>query len=109
LAGFQNKNNLRDAFLKVMEEFKDKFGNVQLEDPANSNNVVSRSIDPSDKMKVAFAAEQTYDKVSDSDNLADWEDVFHESTGKSVTWNNHPTTRVNSPAIIFSPRSPWCH
>jgi len=109
LAGFQNKNNLKDAFLKVIGELKDKFGNVQLEDPANSNNVVSKSIDPSDKMKVAFAAEQTYDKINDSDNLADWENVFHENTGKSVTWNNHSTVKVNSPAVVFSPRSPWCN
>jgi hypothetical protein len=109
LAGFQNKNNLKDAFLKVIEEFKDNFGNVELTDPANTNNVVSRSIEPSDKLKVSFAAEQTYDKINDSDNLADWQNVFHENIAKNVSWTDHTAAKVNSPAVVFSPRSPWAN
>lgn len=109
LTGFKNKNNLKDAFLKVIKEFKDKFGNIQLEDPANTNNVISRTIEPSDKIMVAFAAEQTYDKINGSDNPADWKAVFHANAGKSIDRNDHSTIKVNSPAVIFSPRSPWCN
>lgn len=99
LNGSRTKDNLEPSFLKVMEAFKNRFGNVELVDPANpTGNVVSRTISLSDKLTVVQAGESTFNQLDGSDNLSDWEVVFCETNAVSTT----PTSSG------FAPQAPWC-
>ena len=113
LSGSRNKNNYEKAFLGTLEAFKNEFTTLQLVDPANSNNVVSQLVSPSEKAAVAQAAQRAFDKISDSDRLADWRAVFCEDEGGI---SGHITSPLAGPTIIsshpesrgFTPRPPWC-
>lgn len=96
LSGSQNKSNLRESFLKVMEAMKDKFGNVQLVDPANTNNIVSQSINSSDKIMVNSAGEKAFNLLNRSEKISDWENIFGEAQ-----------TSLSS-SSGFTPQAPWC-
>lgn len=78
LSGSQSKTNLKVSFLKVIEAFKDEFSTTQLVDPANSNNVVSRLVDDSEKSLVEASASSTFNKIGASDELVKWQKVFEE-------------------------------
>lgn len=96
LSGSKNKSNLRESFLKVMEAMKDKFGNVQLVDPANTNNIVSQTINSGDKIMVNSAGEKAFNLLNGSEKISDWENIFGEAQ-----------TSLNS-SSGFTPQSPWC-
>jgi len=96
LSGSQNKSNLRESFLKVMEAMKDKFGNVQLVDPANTNNIVSQSINFSDKIMINSAGEKAFNLLNRSEKISDWENIFGEAQ-----------TSLSS-SSGFTPQAPWC-
>ena len=98
LNGSHNKNNLRVAILETLNAFKDQFGELHLEDPANSNNPISKLISPSHRVMVARAAEEAFNKISGSDNLADWKAVFRENSGESSS---------TGPTIIRNPSGQW--
>ncbi len=106
LSGSRNKNNLQESFLKVMETFKDKFDNLQLVDPANTNNIVSQTIDASEKMTVMSAAEDTFTSIDTSDDLSNWKAIFGETDD-----GDYPvqpiSTSPNPSSAGFTPRAPW--
>ncbi len=107
LSGSRTKDNLESSFLKVMETLKDKFGNLQLIDPANTNNVVSRTISASEKLTVAQAGEDAFNQLDGSDDLSDWKAVFVETDMGGNTMrpiSNPPSTSSNG----FTPQAPWC-
>lgn len=104
LSGSRNKSVLKESFLKVIEEFKDEFGQVELEDPANSNNVVSRTISQSDKAMVTHIAKESFEKINNSDDLDNWKDVFKD------TDSTHSTSTISTSKVVgFVPHSPWCN
>ncbi len=104
LNGSRNKNNLQESFLKVMESFKDKFGNLQLVDPANTNNVVSRTVSESDKTMTASAAEAAFERIDGSDNVSDWKDIFGEKNNSGYG-SSGPTS--TGPVVINNPPGQW--
>ena len=104
LSGSGTKDNLELSFLKVMEAFKDKFGNIELVDPANpTGNVVSRTITSSEKLVVAQAGENAFKQLVGSDNLSDWKTIFGETNVISTD-----SISSNSSSSGFTPQPPWC-
>lgn len=111
LSDVTNKGNLKTSFRKVLQALKDEFGTVQLVDPANSNNIVSQLINPSEQVLVVHTAAEALNRIEDSNDIADWAAVFREENNKG-----------NRPVIIpprnsgilhktsdqgFTPNSPW--
>ena len=50
---------IAESFLRLLEFIASSFPNVRLEDPANSNNVVSDLLTPDEKFRIAIAAERS--------------------------------------------------
>jgi len=99
LNGSQNKDNLKESFVTIMEALKDRFESIQLDDPANTNNIVSRLVNASDKAMVVQAAKNAFAKIENTDNVDEWKKVFCEQAEKSRS-NNNP--------LPFTPNRPWC-
>ncbi|HEY5368351.1 MAG TPA: hypothetical protein VIJ75_05100 [Hanamia sp.] len=99
LNGSQNKDNLKTSFVKIIEALKDRFESIQLDDPANTNNIVSRLVSTSDKAMVVQAAKDAFAKIENTDRVDEWKKVFCEQPEKSYLSNNPQP---------FIPSRPWC-
>ena len=53
LSGSRSKSDLKASVLKVLEEMKNRFDTIELVDPANTGNVVSRLMPTNEKTAVA--------------------------------------------------------
>lgn len=109
LSGSRSKNNLKDSFLKVLEEMKNRFASIELVDPANTGNVVSRLMPTSEKTAVAQIASKTFNILNSQDSLSVWEGVFNEvvSSARSTTPGLiNPTQPRTIPNTGFVPHSP---
>ena len=102
LSGYHSKDNLKNSFLKALEDIRNRFATAKLVDPANTNNVVSQLVPSSSKIMAVNAAENTFNKIEGSDNLADWKSVFGETN--SVDFVTAPHTLSGG----FAPSAPWC-
>lgn len=107
LSGSREKAQLAKSFRQVLQALKDDIGTLQLVDPANLNNVVSRLVNTSEKEMIANAADIALKRIIESDDITDWEGVF----GTNGTAKHHispqiPTSHRN-PSQGFTPRSPW--
>jgi hypothetical protein len=97
LAGSRSKDDLQKSFLQVMEALKNDFEKTLLVDPANSGNVVSQIMESWEKIAVARAAQEVFNKLNTSEALSDWQAVFCE-----------PITSVKIPVSApFTPHKPW--
>jgi len=107
LSDYENKDDLRKSFIKILEEFKDRFTSTQLVDPANSNNIVSQLITDSDKTLVAESAKRTFDNLADSEDINKWKDAFKDNDTDSKS----STTKAPGIAYVagnsFQPNKPW--
>lgn len=106
LSGSRNKENLTESFRKVLEIFKEEFGTLQLVDPANSNNVVSRLMSPSEQTMVVHSAEEALNQISQSDDVADWKSVFQEQNDDRRNSSTNPIITPRTPNQGFVPHSP---
>ncbi|HEY5220847.1 MAG TPA: nucleotidyltransferase [Candidatus Paceibacterota bacterium] len=104
LDGSSNKNNPKAAFIEVMEAMKDQFGELHLEDPANSNNDISQLISSSHRVMVVKAAEEAVGKISESDDVSDWKRVFRENNDEPMKFSAPPST---GPSVIRNPSGQW--
>jgi hypothetical protein len=102
LKGSRTKNDLKVSFLKVMEEMKNRFTTAMIEDPANTNNVVSRLVPSSSKIIVARAAETAFNKLDGSNELLDWKTILGDILHSGLLNTPHTT----SAGLI--PAAPWC-
>lgn len=80
-----SKSTLTDSFLKVLEEMKSRFSSVELIDPANTNNVVSRLVASEEKNAVIHAANKTLNKLNAHNNLSIWTEIFDEGIVNRVS------------------------
>jgi hypothetical protein len=96
LSGSRSKSDLKVSFLKVLEEMKNRFATIELVDPANTGNVVSRLMPTNEKTAVAQVASKAFEALGSQDNLAVWENVFNETV---------PSTRSTNPGLINTPRT----
>ncbi len=104
LADSSTKSDVQQSFLDVLEGFKDKFETIQLIDPANTNNIVSKSLTDSEKTAISKIAEEAFDALSDEDDVKAWETVFEEDSIKTVNINHDAT---QSAIVTLTPRAPW--
>lgn len=108
LSGSQSKDDLKKSYLKVLEAFKDNFASTELVDPANSNNVVSRLMEASEKSLIAQAATTTYNSIKDSDDAALWQVAFKDD-GSASKSSIASATAATGYAVggSFAPPSQW--
>ncbi len=83
LSGSQSKSNLESSFTKVMEAFNTSM-RVELVDPANSGNVVSKLLTESDKSMISAKAEETLDIINKSGSDDKWKLIFKEVFPQAV-------------------------
>lgn len=96
LKGFREKANLKSAFIKVIQSFKDEFGSVELCDPANpTGNIISKLISPSHRILVVQAAEKALVKIEKSDYMGSWKEVFMDNGANSIS---HGPTSIKNPS-----------
>jgi len=107
LSEYREKGNLKKSFLKVLEEFKDKFTSIQLGDPANSNNIVSQLLSDSEKSSITNQADSTYKEIKGSDDLAKWKEAFVDTETKTDSSNNSSTNLAYTVGSSFQPSKPW--
>lgn len=101
LKGYENKANLRLSFLKLLNEMEDNFENIQLIDPANTNNIVSRLVSATDKSLIADAASNALTSVEESSDVANWAAIFGEGGNGGIA-----IPRA-TPTPIVNPSGPW--
>lgn len=104
LSGYRHKANLQSAFVEVLDKFKSDFQTVQLVDPANSANVVSKSLHSSARLMVAQAAEAAWEKIAHSNEVMDWQSVFGEET---VRQSGSASAYSAGPTVIRNPSGQW--
>ncbi len=112
LNGSRSKNDLKVSFLKVLEEMKNRFASIELVDPANTGNVVSRLMPASEKTAVAQAARKAFDALNSQDTLGVWEGVFNEavsSTRSSTPGFIKPSATPNTGFVPHSPHSDYAN
>lgn len=100
LAGQKYKDDLKKSFLHVMSDLVEKIETICLEDPANSNNIVSDSLTKAEKKLIKDEALKTSTNLNDDsrDEIVGWKIVFDEDTMDT----NHI-----GPTIIVKPPRPW--
>lgn len=96
LDGFDWKGQLDTGFKKVLESFRDNFVSVRLEDPANSNNIVSQLLTDDQKKLISKVAAEQLESIND--DAGTWMPIFEEGTRK----NYRPVIQISAPA------KPWC-
>lgn len=109
LSGSQSKSDIKTSFLKVLEEMKNRFETIQLVDPANTGNVVSRLMSTVDKIFVAQSANKAFEALKSENDLAVWKSVFNEmmSSGSPTTSGLiNPVSPRTTPNTGFVPHSP---
>lgn len=106
LNGSRSKNDLKVSFLKVLEEMKNRFVSIELVDPANTGNVVSRLMPTNEKTAVAQAASKAFDALNSQDSLAIWEDVFNEAVSSVRSTTPGLINPRSTPNTGFVPHSP---
>lgn len=102
LKGSHSKGNLTDSFLKVLEEMKNHFSSIELIDPANTNNVVSRLITKEKKGAIVKVANETLGKLSAHSNLNAWKEIFDEGATNII-----PASHSTPLHSGIKPTSPW--
>src|SRR3989344_1067608 len=111
LSGARDKANLKTSFLKLLQALKDEFSVVQLVDPANSNNIVSQLISPSEQVLVVHNATEALNRIEDSNNIAECGAVFQEKNSEGnrppVIPPSNSGTLHKTPDQGFAPNSPW--
>ena len=108
LSGSQSKSDLKKSYLKVLEAFRDNFTSTELVDPANSNNVVSRLMEASEKLSISQAATATYNSIKDSEDSAIWQAAFKDE-GNASKASTASITAATGYAVgrSFTPPSQW--
>lgn len=109
LSGSRSKSDIKTSFLKVLEEMKNRFETIQLVDPANTGNVVSRLMSTVDKTFVAQSANKAFEALKSENDLAVWKSVFNEmmSSGSPTTSGLiNPVPPRTTPNTGFVPHSP---
>lgn len=102
LSGSKTKSDLEKSFKKVLEYLRDDISNIRLEDPANTNNVVSDTWSETERNTIALRAKAALLAIDkEPDNIEVWRIIFKEaSPAKAVA--------AGPNIIIKNPSKPWC-
>jgi hypothetical protein len=99
LQGIRDKTELENAFKTVMEAFVNN-SHVELVDPANTANVVSRTISDLGRQNMKAKAQEALDIMRKHSSDDKWKLIFKETITE-----RQPATQTASAG--FAPRSPW--
>jgi hypothetical protein len=101
LKGSRDKDDLAKSLREVLTRLRDEMESMRLEDPANSNNIVSEVVSVSDKNTIAIRAAEALQILKDNerDELAGWQKVFDEES---------ETNKWSGPTVITNPSKPHC-
>lgn len=98
LQGMRDKTDLENGFKTVMEAFVNN-SHVELVDPANSANVVSRTVSDLGRINMKAKAQESLDIVRKSSSDDKWKLIFKETITE-----RYPIAQTSSG---FTPQSPW--
>lgn len=103
LKGSKSKDDLQSSFKKFLEYLRDSISEVRLEDPANTNNVVSDSWSDSDRQIISSKAKEALNIIdSDSDDPDKWREIFKEPK---------PDKYIGEGSVVITKdrlSKPWC-
>jgi len=87
LEGSRHKENLQLSFITFLEYLRDGIKDARLEDPANTNNVVSENWSENERKIISSRADESLRFVKDNlDQVDGWRDIFKEiETDKYVS------------------------
>jgi len=100
LKGSRSKDNLEQSFVTVIEKLSSDIREISLEDPANSNNIVTDTVTDSDKNTIAAKATDALAMLKDGSRVEidRWKKVFDEPVYKE---------KDIGPVVITNPSKPW--
>ncbi|MDD5079722.1 MAG: nucleotidyltransferase domain-containing protein [Candidatus Omnitrophica bacterium] len=102
LSGSRSKSDLEISFKKVLECMGDEIIKIRLEDPANTNNIVSDNCSEVEKNTVALRAKSALSSINkDPGNTDVWRSIFKESSPAKVI-------AAGPSVIVRNPSKPWC-
>ena len=101
LSGSRSKSDLEISFKKVLECMSDEILKIRLEDPANTNNIVSDNCSEVEKNTIALRAKSALFSINkDPGNIDVWRSIFKEfSPAKAVA--------TGPSVIVRNPSKPW--
>jgi len=103
LESYNAKDNLQSSFKKFLEYLRDSISDVRLEDPANTNNVVSDNWSDGERQIISSKAEEALNIVdSDSDDPDKWREIFREP--KSDKYIGESSVVITKNQLS----KPWC-
>ena len=96
------KDDLSKSLQEMLTLLRDNMESMRLEDPANSNNIVSEAMSASDKSIVANKAAEALKILEDKekDELGGWQMIFDEES---------ETGKWSGPTVITNPSKPHCN
>lgn len=97
LSGSQSKSDLEASFIKVMEALSTSM-RVELVDPANTANIVSRLLTDADKSMISSKATETLAMVNKSVSGDKWKLIFKEVI---------PQTTPLASRVVSKPAGQW--
>lgn len=103
LKGSRSKDNLQYSFKNFLEYLRDNISDVRLEDPANTNNVVSANWSDGERQVISLKAKEALSIIeADSDDTDKWREIFKETTSDKYIGG--------SSVVITKDRlsKPWC-
>lgn len=100
LQGSHDKSDLENGFKKVMEAFVNNV-HVELVDPANSANIVSRTISDFGRQNMVARAQEALNTIEKHTTDDKWKLIFKEE----VITELYPVAQNQSSG--FTPTSPW--
>jgi len=92
-------SNLSDQLKEIFLCLRDQIKNIRLEDPANSNNIVTNALTAVEKNIISSKANDSLTILKDNkDELSAWQKIFDEENINKSLGNN----------VISNPSKPWC-
>jgi len=103
LESSRTKDNLQYSFKKFLEYLKDSILDVRLEDPTNTNNIVSDNWAGTERQLISSKAEEASSVLGeDSGNSEKWKEIFKEPGTEKY---------ISTASIIVNKdrlSKPWC-
>jgi len=103
LKGSRSKDDLQSSFKQFLEYLRDSISDVRLEDPANTNNVVSDNWSDGEREIISSKAKEALDIIdSEFDDPEKWREIFKEPKANKYI--------ADSSIVVTGERlsKPWC-
>jgi len=103
LEGSTVKDDLQRSFKKILEYLRDNISNIKLEDPANTNNIVSENWSEAERAVISSKAKESLEIIDeDVDKPDKWREIFKEPKSDK---------HISASSIVITKErlsKPWC-